>query len=134
MLLHWRSKTTATVCLSTTEAEFIAAAMAIRDLDWIYMMIQELNVDVLTAVIYCDNQGAVRIFTSETSTSRTRHLDVRLQFTKQHILSGKYEIRYITSDDNVADCFTKALYRLSFERLVNRLLVSLPGHDPQDQT
>ena len=126
MLLHWRSKSTATVCLSTTEAEFIAAAMAIRDLEWIYAMVHELNVIVKTAIIYCDNQGAVRIFTSEQSTSRTRHLDIRLQFTKHLIKNGKYQIRYITSGNNVADCFTKPLYQLNFERLTHKMLQLMP--------
>ena len=105
--------------------------MAILHLDWTYTVIQELSVQILTTVIFYDNQGAVRIFTSETSTSRTRHLDIRLQFTKQHILSGKYKIRYITSQDNVADCFTKPLYRMNFERLVNRLLIPMPS-DPKE--
>ena len=123
---HWRSKVTPMVCLSVTEAEFVAVALTLRDIKWIYSILCELYFQIEHSVIYTDNQGALKIMKAETSTARTRHLDVKLQFSKEIFASGDYELRFVQSSDNVADVFTKGLFRLNFERLVGKLMVELP--------
>ena len=62
VLIHWRSGVTPMVCLSTTEADFVAIALALKDVEWIYFLLQEANMHVEVAVIFCDNQGAIKIF------------------------------------------------------------------------
>ena len=85
--------------------------------------ILEIGVIFRTNVIYSDNQGTIKILTSETSSHKTRHVDIRLQFAKQFILTNKYSIRYVTSDENIADIFTKTLQRLNFSKLMSKLMI-----------
>jgi len=85
-------------------------------------MLAELNIWVTSSIIYVDNQGAVRILNSESSTALTRHLDIRLQFAKQFVLNGLHTVRYVNTQDNIADVFTKSLYRLQFEKLIGKFM------------
>ena len=82
----------------------------------------ELCLYIKSSVIYCDNQGAIKILNSESSTSRTRHIDIRLQFAKTFVLNGKHQVRYVTTEDNIADIFTKGLPRISFEKFAKKML------------
>ena len=121
-LLHWKSKVSPMVCTSTTEAEFVAAALTMKDVLWIESMLEEIGYDLKLTCVYCDNQGAVKIFQSESSTARTKHLDIRLQFIKETFKKDHRSLRYVKSEDNLADVFTKALGRLNFQRLVHSLM------------
>ena len=111
------------VALSSTEAEFIAAALAVKDVKWILSLLMETHVKVHTTVLYSDNQGAIRIMQNrQLNSNRTRHVEIKFQFLQQEILNNSFKRRYITGDDNVADIFTKPLGRLDFTRLANKLL------------
>ena len=123
-LVHWKSRVSPMVCLSTTEAEFVSVAMSMKEIEWVYSMVSEFKIRIDVAVIYCDNQGAIKIFTSEAGFGRTKHLDIRLQFVKDLFKVGKYQIRYVRSDENLADLFTKPLQRLNFQRIVDKLMYS----------
>ena len=108
-VLHWRSKINNLTALSTTEAEFVAAAISIQTLNWIYQIMSELCLHIQTSVVFVDNQGAVRILNSESSSSRMRHVDVRLQYAKSFVLNGRHTIRFVQTKDQVVDVFTKPL-------------------------
>ena len=75
-------------------------------------------------IIYCDNQGVVKIYQSETSTARTKHLHVKLQYAK-HLLKQKYLLRFIQTQDNLADILTKALTRVQFNRIIQKLMTQV---------
>ena len=125
-LVHYRSKTEPYVTTSSTEAEFVALSLTIQEISWILGILEQLGAKAQIAVIFCDNQGAIKIATNQSSTGRTKHINIRLQYAKQEILTGRMELRYVQSSDNLADVFTKPLGRIAFHRLVNRMLKSNP--------
>ena len=121
-LIHWKTKVSPMVCLSTTEAEFVAVALTMKEVQWISSILLELRLKLAVVCVYCDNQGAVKIFQSEQTTARTKHLDIRLQYVKELFRTKSYSIRYIKTEDNLADLFTKPLNRLDFNRLLARMM------------
>lgn len=42
--------------------------------------------------------------------SRTKHIEVRHHFIKDHIVKGDYMIEYINTNDQLADIFTEPLF------------------------
>ncbi len=78
--------------------------------------------DLNVSVVYCDNQGAIKIAHSLSSSGRTKHLDIRLQFIKQMISKGKVKVEYVPGTSNIADIFTKPLGRVNFKKLSEWLL------------
>ena len=64
---------------------------------------------------FCDNQGAIRIARNLTTSGRTKHLDLKLQYVKQEIREDeRFQISYVNSVKNVADVFAKALSKQPF--------------------
>ena len=66
-----KSKQMAMVTLSSTEAEFCAVALSIREIKWVMSILQETGCEVHLATIFSDNQGAIRIMKAEASSGRS---------------------------------------------------------------
>jgi len=73
-----------------------------------------------------DNQGALKLAESVEHHRRTKHIDVRFRFLRDVVENGNLQLEYVTTDDNVTDALTKALFRQRFERL--RSLMGLITH------
>ncbi|KRZ27699.1 Retrovirus-related Pol polyprotein from transposon TNT 1-94 [Trichinella pseudospiralis] len=107
--IAWTSKKQRTVALSTTEAEYMALSHAAKETAWLRSLQSELEKESSKPTLLCDNSGAVSISTGQSSSARTRHIDIRYHFVKEKIQEGEIEMRQIPSADNAADMFTKAL-------------------------
>ena len=121
-VIHFKTKQQSLVTLSITEAEFVALVLAIKELKWIYQMIEEIGLPIKLAVVFCDNQGALKILKNEASTARTEYIDVRLQFLKEQVREELLETFYVQINGQIADLFTKPLGRLAFDKLRNFML------------
>ncbi|GJY05664.1 retrovirus-related pol polyprotein from transposon TNT 1-94 [Tanacetum coccineum] len=68
--------------------------------------------------IFCDNISAIAISNNPVLHSRTKHIDIRYHFIRDHILKGDIELHFVPTDLQLADIFTKPLAEPSFTRLV----------------
>lgn len=106
------------VTLSTTEAEYVAASEAARDLSWIRRAFIELGMVTDQALrLFIDNSGAQALATGAVGSGRTKHIDVRAHYVCEAVENGLIELNRVESADNTADLLTKALPRPAFERL-----------------
>ena len=122
-VIHYKSKLEPIVSMSSTESEFIALALSLKEVEWVMNMCDEMGIGCKKSIIWCDNQGALKIVQNRHSIGRTKHVDLKLQKMKEAVLTGKVLTEYVKSEHNVADIFTKALGRISFSRLRDKLLV-----------
>ena len=53
--------------------------------------------------------------------SRTKHIEIRHHFLKEHIANGNCEIKFIGTELQLADLFTKPLAKDRFNFLRNEL-------------
>jgi hypothetical protein len=110
--VHWASKLQSVVTLSTAEAEYVAGAHAAREAVWVGRVAVDLQlIDVPTVKLNCDNQSSLHMAHNPADTSRTKHIDIRYHFLRQCVQQGAIELKFIPTDDNVSDVFTKALPR-----------------------
>ena len=123
-LIHYKAKLQSVVCLSSTEAEYIALSLGLKDLMWIQNILNELNINLTETNCYCDNQGSIKMAHNEQSTSKTRHLDIKLQFVKTLVQSGRVNLKYISGDANCADIFTKGLAKPLFSKFRQQLVTA----------
>ena len=123
--ISWCSKRQPTVSLSTTEAEYRAAAMAAQESTWLIRLMNDLHQPVDYAVpLYCDNQSAIRLAENPVFHARTKHVEVHYHFIRKKVLQEKFEMRQIKTDEKIADLFTKGLTAGKFEnfcRLLNEV-------------
>jgi hypothetical protein len=113
--ISWSSKRQATVATSTTEAEYIAAAAAVKEALFERTLLRDLGISIDTVEIYGDNQSALALANNPVSTSRAKHIDVAYHFTRERVLLGDVAFSYIPTDQMVADTLTKALPAAKFE-------------------
>jgi hypothetical protein len=74
------------------------------------------------ARLWCDNMGAKYLASNPIFHGRMKHVEVDYHFVRDRVLKKLLEIRFISSDDQVADGFTKALPQgrlLEFQRNLN---------------
>ena len=124
----WQTKTQRSVALSSCEAEYYAMTEAIKELLWLTNMLTEIKVKFETPVLYVDNQGAIALAQNPVNHQRTKHIDIRFHFIRDAIRSGKIIVKYVGTDENIADMFTKALAKILFSKHAMKLV-----HDVEEE-
>jgi len=113
--------------LSSTEAEYMAIAAAFQEGLWLRSFFELLDIPIPTPIrLYVDNAGAVALSKEASTNNRTKHIDIRFHFCRNHIESGTFSTEWLSSSKNTADILTKALPRPLFQRHVYGL--SLVSH------
>jgi len=114
-VIAYKSKYQATVALSSTEAEFTAAAEAGKTVLYLRSILQELGYPQYTpTTLYIDNQGALFMANAEQPTRRTRHMDTKTFALQQWTKEEKMTLQPLNTQRNISDHFTKALGRIKF--------------------
>uniref|UniRef100_A0A2N9I753 Integrase catalytic domain-containing protein n=1 Tax=Fagus sylvatica TaxID=28930 RepID=A0A2N9I753_FAGSY len=109
-LISWRSKKQSVVARSSTEAEYRALADTTAELLWLRWLLQDLGIDCSTAVpIHCDNRSAIQIAHNDVFHERTKHIEIDCHFVRHHLLQGTLQLRSVSSQDQLADIFTKPM-------------------------
>lgn len=109
-LISWHCKQQSANALSTTEAEFVAAAVGVREMLGVKELLTEISVKVaLPMTIKIDNQAAIKQVENEASNSSSKHVDVKHKFVTGASKDGIIKAVYVGSNKNVADLLTKAL-------------------------
>lgn len=105
----WNSKRQPTVAASTTEAEYMAAAAAVKEGLWMRKLLESLDIKVDKINIMCDNQGAIKLLKNPIFSVRSKHIDVIHHFARERVLRGDVVFNYIHTKKMLADVMTKAL-------------------------
>ena len=120
--VSWSSKKQNIVSLLSIEAEYVAQTHAAKEAIWLRSFVSELtggNAKPLT--ISCDNQGAIALAKDNKFHARTKHIDLQYHFIREAVEDGKIVMKYILTDDNVSDIFTKALPKPKIQSMVELL-------------
>ena len=71
--------------------------------------------------IFYDNTSAIAITENPVQHSRTKHIDIKYHFIREHVMKGTVELHFVPSEKQIADIFAKPLDESSFTRLVSEL-------------
>ena len=107
--VSWSSKLQPLVTLSTTEAEYIAAAMAMREGLWIVKLYSELTGRTAQVQLWGDNQPCIAALKNRVVEQRTKHIDIQYHFVHERLSRGEFLIEFCPTARMAADIFTKAL-------------------------
>lgn len=120
--ISWASKQQSCTSLSTTEAEFVAASEASKEAVWLIRLVNEiLGQDTAPIPLLCDNQSAIRLVCNPEFQQRTKHIDIKYHFIREQQEEGKINIQYVSTQDQLADIFTKPLPGPRYEDLRERI-------------
>ena len=116
--VHWVSTLQSLATLSSTESEYIALSDAMRVLLPLRGVVAELAtclnkknpIAVVKSKIFEDNKSTISIAKAPKMQSRTRHINQRYHFFRQHIGADKgILLEHINTENQIADQFTKGL-------------------------
>jgi hypothetical protein len=60
-------------------------------------------------VIYCDNISNILLANNLVYHARTKHIEVHYHFIREKVLAKEIDLIHVSTEDQVADIFTKAL-------------------------
>jgi hypothetical protein len=115
-LAAWMSKKQASISLSTTEAEYIAAGSCCTQLLWMKIP-QHYRFSQDTMIINCDNTSAINISKNPVQHSRTKHIDIRHHFLHDLVESEVVSLSFIPTENQLVDILIKPLDVSRFESL-----------------
>jgi hypothetical protein len=117
--ISWKSTSQKSVALSTCEAETVALSETLKEAIWLKRLRDELQPALTKQPLPLreDNQSAIALAKERRFSNRTKHIDIRHFFIREQLDAGNVALEYCPTADMLADIFTKALGRTSFERL-----------------
>ncbi|GJZ46551.1 retrovirus-related pol polyprotein from transposon TNT 1-94 [Tanacetum coccineum] len=104
------------VAMSSAEAEYVDDAGCYASILWMKSQLNDYDIYYKMVPIFCDNTSAIAISNNPVLHSRSKHIDIRYHFIRDHILKGDIELHFIPTEYQLANIFTKPLDELTFTR------------------
>lgn len=116
----WTSKLQTEIALSTAEAEYIAMSQALRETIPLMNLMKEVDVifklhlprPKFILKVHEDNQSCIAMANNPKFSPRTKHIALKFHHFRKHVKTqsnkdGFISISYCSTDDQLADIFTK---------------------------
>ena len=113
---------------SSTEGEVVGVSDYAQNTIWLLKFLEGQGYEPNLCILYQDNEAAIKMLQNgkKSSSRRTRYLDIRLFNIKDKLKQHNIEVRYCSTENMIADFFTKPLQGTQFRKL-RRLVL---GMDP----
>ena len=92
--ISWSSKRQQTVAVSTTEAEYMAAAAAVKEALWLRKLMVDVYDTTPSIKIFGDNQSAIKLLKNPVSSQRSKHIDVIYHFARERVARREVEFDF----------------------------------------
>lgn len=87
--VSWKTKKQTFVALSTMEAEYGALAEVSREIVYIKKLLKDTGFEKLVSdpiTVFCDNQSAIELSKNVVLHKRSKHIDIKLHFTRELVV------------------------------------------------
>jgi hypothetical protein len=108
---------------SPTESEYKSLHHATLEVVWLRQLITEMGYEQMAAtIIHEDNESAIDCTKNPVSHSKMKHIDVKYHVIRDYIEQQQIKVQWISTDEQLADMFTKPLPPSTFIRLRDHLI------------
>jgi len=115
--VSWSSKLQPLVALSTTEAEYIAAVEAGKEMVWMRQLLIEFGITIKSpSILRIDNQSAISVSKNPEYHGRMKHLDLKYFWLRDQVTFGVITPMFVSTENMSADLLTKAMARVKMEQ------------------
>ncbi|GJZ82247.1 retrovirus-related pol polyprotein from transposon TNT 1-94 [Tanacetum coccineum] len=105
------------LAMSSAKTKYVTVAGCYANILWIKIQLNDYDIHYKMVPIFCDNTSAIAISNNPVLHSRTKHIDIRYHFIRDHILKVDIELHFIPTKYQLADIFIKPLDKPTFTRL-----------------
>lgn len=120
-IVSWESRKQRTVALSSTEAEYMAISDSCKEAVFLQNFVRECTSVNCNITLFNDNQSAQKLCNNIVSHSRTKHIDIRHHFIRELVNKNVVNLNYVSTEEMLADIFTKSLTKDKHVKLVSIL-------------
>ena len=119
--ISWRSCKQKSVALSSTEAEYMALSEATKEAIYLRNLLEDLTGKLDCVSLYNDNQSAKKLAYNPVLHERSKHIDIRYHFIRDAVNDNIVEIKYLSTNEMIADILTKSLQCIKNSRFAQGL-------------
>lgn len=95
----------------------MALAKGICEAKWLRALLFENGFDIKEpTIIYEDNQSCIKTAESSGEHKRMKHINVKYNFIREAIGNKEIKLKYLQSNEQIADIMTKGLGKILFEK------------------
>ena len=102
------------VALSTAETEYIAIDLCCAQILWMKQTLSDSDLSFEHIPIKRDNTSAINISKNFVQHFRTKHIEIRHHFLRNHAQKDDITFEFVSTKDQLADIFTKLLSEEQF--------------------
>jgi len=84
-LISWSCRKQNTIALSTTEAEYVAAANCCSQVLWVKNQLEDFSIRYENIPIFCDNTSAINLSKNPIQHLRSKHIEIKHHFIRDHV-------------------------------------------------
>jgi len=123
-VVFWKSKKQSSITKSSTSAEYVALSEVVTEINAIRKMVKSFNLKCKEPTkVYEDNKGAVIIAKNGNFMKNSEHIEVQYHYVHENYLNGTINVVEVKTENNMADIFTKALDKRTFEKFREMLKI-----------
>jgi transposase InsO family protein len=114
--VSWSSQKQPNVAMSSSEAEYIAASEASREVRYLRLLLAEIGfAQTEPTVLAVDNQTSIRMIEEEGSLGgRRKHIDVKHHYIREQIAERFIQMKWVPTAQQEANILTKSLGKIAF--------------------
>jgi hypothetical protein len=100
---------------------FVGTASCCSQIFWIVHTMRDYRVTYKSVPLMCDSSSAICLAQNPVFHGRAKYIKVRHHFLRDHVKNGDIEMKYIDTERQLADIFTKPLNATRFASLRGEL-------------
>ncbi|KAG7662228.1 uncharacterized protein J8A68_004238 [[Candida] subhashii] len=120
-LVDWSSCKQRVITTSTQACELIALGRAVNNTMDVRQISEAVGYKVRRIYVYEDNEAVIKACKKESTLHSRRTVEINLKLLQQMIREKKFELNYVTSEENLSDLLTKPIPNPKFKTLSEQI-------------
>ena len=111
------------VTLSSTESEYVALCLAVKEAVYLRRLLDSIGFKQHgPTIIFEDNQSTIKMIYNDMNHQTTKHIAPKYHYTREQVRKGIVKVEYISTDEQLADLLTQALFTDTHQALAAVIL------------
>lgn len=116
-LISWSCRKEATIARSSAGIVYKALGNTTTETSWLKSLLTELGIPITKSPVLCHNIRATYLSCNPSFHAHTKYVEIEFHFSRDMMVNKSLDIRFLSSQDQIADIFTKPLYSFRFSIL-----------------